>query len=118
MHGTEFVISVVTTLATVPWVLGSTRLSTGIVVRTAVWSVDLFRSNRYLACSRAPKIDLNQLMPAEIGHAAAYEAYRTWMHNSSIYEPLSGELERQREGLTGLAVAEGGVPSLRSIHGP
>jgi hypothetical protein len=47
------------------------------------------------------------MLPAEIGHAAAYEAYRTWIHNSSIYEPLSGDTERQREGLVGLAVAEG-----------
>ncbi|KAJ8494549.1 hypothetical protein ONZ45_g13207 [Pleurotus djamor] len=46
------------------------------------------------------------LSPSEIGHAAAYEAYRTWIHNTSIYEPLSGDLERQREGLIGLAVAE------------
>jgi len=28
------------------------------------------------------------------------------MHNSSIYEPLSGDIERQREGLIGLAIAE------------
>jgi hypothetical protein len=48
-----------------------------------------------------------QMLPAEIGHAAAYEAYRTWIHNSSIYEPLSGDIERQREGLIGLAIAEG-----------
>lgn len=47
-----------------------------------------------------------QMLPEEIGHAAAYEAYRTWMHNSSIYEPLSGDAERQREGLIGLAIAE------------
>jgi len=44
--------------------------------------------------------------PEELGHAAAYEAYRTWMHNSSMYEPLSGDIERQREALIGLAVAE------------
>ncbi|KAF8908808.1 hypothetical protein CPB85DRAFT_1308804 [Mucidula mucida] len=50
--------------------------------------------------------ELNTLLAPEIGHAAAYEAYRTWIHNSSIYEPLSGETERQREGLIGLAVAE------------
>jgi hypothetical protein len=49
------------------------------------------------------------MLPEEIGHAAAYEAYRTWMHNSSIYEPLSGDAERQREGLIGLAIAEGEV---------
>lgn len=51
--------------------------------------------------------EINQMLPSEIGHAAAYEAYRTWIHNSSIYEPLSGDIERQREGLVGLAVAEG-----------
>lgn len=45
--------------------------------------------------------------PTDIGHAAAYEAYRTWIHNRSIYEPLSGDTHRQREGLIGLAVAEG-----------
>jgi hypothetical protein len=47
------------------------------------------------------------MSPSEIGSAAAYEAYRTWLHNSSIYEPLSGDYERQREGLIGLAIAEG-----------
>lgn len=46
------------------------------------------------------------MLPEELGHAAAYEAYRTWMHNSSIYEPLSGDIERQQDGLIGLAIAE------------
>lgn len=55
-----------------------------------------------------PKGNANQMLPAELGHAAAYEAYRTWMHSSSLYEPLSGDLDRQREGLVGLAIAEGG----------
>jgi len=41
-----------------------------------------------------------------MGHAAAYEAYRTWIHNSSIYEPISADPMRQREALIGLAVAE------------
>ncbi|KAJ7209566.1 hypothetical protein GGX14DRAFT_630780 [Mycena pura] len=50
--------------------------------------------------------DMGLMLPAELGHAAAYEAYRTWIHNSSIHEPLSGDVERQREGLIGLAVAE------------
>jgi hypothetical protein len=50
---------------------------------------------------------MGSMMPEEIGHAAAYEAYRTWTYNSSIYEPLSGDIERQREGLIGLAIAEG-----------
>ena len=55
------------------------------------------------------------MQPHEIGHAAAYEAYRTWIHNSSIYEPLSGDIERQREALTGLAVAEGTYSDLHVI---
>ncbi|KAJ7782876.1 hypothetical protein B0H16DRAFT_1494709 [Mycena metata] len=50
--------------------------------------------------------ELGQMQPSEIGHAAAYEAYRTWTQNSSMHEPLSGDVERQREGLIGLAVAE------------
>jgi len=50
--------------------------------------------------------ELRTMTPTEIGHAAAYEAYRTWQHNSSIYEPLSGDHDRQREGLVGLAIAE------------
>lgn len=47
------------------------------------------------------------MQPNEIGHAAAYEAYRIWMHNRSMYEPFGDDIERQREALTGLAVAEG-----------
>jgi len=50
--------------------------------------------------------ELNQMLPAEIGHAAAYEAYRKWIHHSSMYEPLSADSDRQREALIGLAVAE------------
>ncbi|KAJ7647512.1 hypothetical protein FB45DRAFT_201157 [Roridomyces roridus] len=50
--------------------------------------------------------DLSQMDNGSIGAAAAYEAYRTWIHNSSMSAPLSGDVERQREGLTGLAVAE------------
>ncbi|KAF7321503.1 hypothetical protein MKEN_00671100 [Mycena kentingensis (nom. inval.)] len=50
--------------------------------------------------------DVNSLLPAEVGHAAAYEAYRSWVANSDLYEPLSGDIDRQREGLVGLAVAE------------
>lgn len=47
------------------------------------------------------------MSPTDLGHAAAYEAFRTWIHNSSIYEPLSADRSRQREALIGLAVAEG-----------
>ncbi|KAK7035255.1 hypothetical protein VNI00_012022 [Paramarasmius palmivorus] len=50
---------------------------------------------------------LGQMLPNQIGHAAAYEAYRSWIHHkSTLYEPLSGDMDRQREGLIGLAVAE------------
>lgn len=47
------------------------------------------------------------MTPYDMGHAAAYEAFRTWIHNSSIYEPLSADRGRQREALIGLAIAEG-----------
>jgi len=50
--------------------------------------------------------ELSQMLPDEIGHAAAYEAYRSWIHNSSTYEYLRDEDERQREALIGLAIAE------------
>ncbi|KAJ7675113.1 hypothetical protein B0H17DRAFT_1081840 [Mycena rosella] len=33
--------------------------------------------------------ELGQMPPTEIGHAAAYEAYRTWTQNSSLHEPLA-----------------------------
>lgn len=49
---------------------------------------------------------LSQLLPRDIGAAAAYEAYRTWKYNSFLYEPLSADRERQREGLIGMAIAE------------
>jgi hypothetical protein len=50
---------------------------------------------------------INALTPQEIGYASAYEAYRVWIHNNSLYEPLGAEIERQREAFTGLAIAEG-----------
>jgi hypothetical protein len=46
------------------------------------------------------------MQPEEIGHAAAYQAYRSWLQNGSMYDVL-GDSERQREGLVGIAVAEG-----------
>lgn len=54
----------------------------------------------------ASQVQLQQLLPADIGAAAAYEAYRTWKHNSFLYEPLSADRELQREGLIGMAIAE------------
>jgi len=52
------------------------------------------------------QIDLRAASPLELGAAAAYEAYRSWKHNSSLYEPLSGDRDRQREALIGLAIGE------------
>jgi hypothetical protein len=50
--------------------------------------------------------EVQYLAPEELGHAAAYEAYRTWIYNRSMHEPFGLDPERQREALTGLAVAE------------
>ena len=55
-------------------------------------------------CIQTP---LAQVLPTDIGAAAAYEAYRTWKHNSFLYEPLSADRVQQREGLIGMAIAEG-----------
>jgi len=58
---------------------------------------------------------INVVTPQEIGYASAYEAYRIWIHNRTLHEPLGGERDRQREALIGLAVAEGthfAMPSL------
>lgn len=47
------------------------------------------------------------MQPSELGAAAGYEAYRSWIHNSSMYEPIQFDDDRQREVMIGLAVAEG-----------
>ncbi|RPD54004.1 hypothetical protein L226DRAFT_536029 [Lentinus tigrinus ALCF2SS1-7] len=49
---------------------------------------------------------LTQALPADIGAAAAYEVYRTWKYNSSLYQPLSADRMMQREGLIGMAIGE------------
>ena len=59
------------------------------------------------------KVDLSQLLPQDIGMAAAYEAYRMWKHHRGVlFDPLLsggtvGAIERVREGLVGLAIGEG-----------
>ena len=59
------------------------------------------------------------MLPEEIGHAAAYEAYRIWMHDNSLYEHFIDDFERQREGLVGLAIAEGKqAPLLYAVTEP
>lgn len=49
--------------------------------------------------------EINHMQPEEIGHAAAYQAYRSWLHNGSMYD-VHADRERQRAGLVGIAVAE------------
>ncbi|KAL4243920.1 hypothetical protein ABKN59_010612 [Abortiporus biennis] len=52
-------------------------------------------------------VPLTQALPVDIGAAAAYEAYRVWRHHHNVmFAPLNGEIEREREGLIGLASAE------------
>ena len=51
------------------------------------------------------------MLPSDIGAAAAYESWRSWRtHYGIMAQPLSGDRERQREALIGLAVAEGMLP--------
>ncbi|KAJ1302380.1 hypothetical protein OPQ81_001192 [Rhizoctonia solani] len=52
-------------------------------------------------------VDVATMMPAEIGAAAGYEAWRFWEHHRGIYrQPLMDDLERESEALIGLAVGE------------
>lgn len=53
-------------------------------------------------------MDITQLLPAELGAAAGYEAFRLWEHHNSVYRsPLMDDREREREALVGLAIGEG-----------
>ncbi|KIP10910.1 hypothetical protein PHLGIDRAFT_125231 [Phlebiopsis gigantea 11061_1 CR5-6] len=59
-------------------------------------------------------VNLSTLLPQEIGMAAAYEAYRMWKyHRGPLFDPLISPgmngppgMERVREALVGLAIAE------------
>ncbi|KAI0786799.1 hypothetical protein C8Q75DRAFT_771339, partial [Abortiporus biennis] len=51
-------------------------------------------------------VSLGQILPADLGSAAAYEAYRSWKHHTQLWQPFSGNSDREREGLVGLAIAE------------
>jgi len=52
-------------------------------------------------------VSVSGLLPREIGAAAGWETLRLWQSHSSIYRsPLSGEREREREAIVGLAIAE------------
>ncbi|TFY53435.1 hypothetical protein EVG20_g10117, partial [Dentipellis fragilis] len=50
--------------------------------------------------------DITRMLPSEIGHAAAYEAYRAWIHNSPAFRVMDGDFERQKEVLISIAIAE------------
>lgn len=53
-------------------------------------------------------VQISALLPREIGAAAGWETIRLWQTHNSIYRsPLSGEREREREAIVGLAIAEG-----------
>ena len=73
-------------------------------------------SNRFASASPLdltfhPQADIRQMLPSDIGAAAAYESWRCWrFHYGIMAQPLSGDRERQREALIGLAVAEGLLP--------
>jgi len=52
-------------------------------------------------------VQVSGLLPREIGAAAGWETMRLWQSHGSIYRsPLSGEREREREAIVGLAIAE------------
>ncbi|TFY52663.1 hypothetical protein EVJ58_g9890 [Rhodofomes roseus] len=52
-------------------------------------------------------VNLSQLLPADIGAAAAYEAYRIYKYRrADVFDPLGQDIERQREALIAIAFAE------------
>jgi len=52
-------------------------------------------------------VDVASMLPAEIGAAAGYEAWRFFDHHRGIYrQPLMDDREREGEALVGLAVGE------------
>ncbi|RPD63804.1 hypothetical protein L227DRAFT_598872 [Lentinus tigrinus ALCF2SS1-6] len=78
-----------------------TRIRNGLRLGISHWEARGWHKNVYSGL-----VPLTQLLPEDIGAAAAYEAYRTWKHNSFLYEPLSAERDAQRKDLIGMAVAE------------
>lgn len=62
------------------------------------------------------QVNLAQVLPADLGSAAAYEAYRFWKYHPPLYQHLGGERERQREAMIGMAIGEGGyVPESHAL---
>ena len=53
------------------------------------------------------QVNLSQVLPADIGAAAAYEAYRVYKYRRQhVFDPLGQDIERQREALIAMAIAE------------
>ena len=50
--------------------------------------------------------DIRTLSPRDIGHAAAYEAYRIWIHNRNLSE-MRSDYGQRREAFIAIAIAEG-----------
>ena len=80
------------------------RIYSGMVRNTS----SLLRTCRKRGSSLCTQAPLTQVLPTDIGAAAAYEVWRNWRYNYGILaQPLSGDAERQREALVGLAIGEG-----------
>lgn len=63
------------------------------------------------------QVNLAQVLPADIGAAAAYEAYRIFKYRRErVFDPLGQDVERQREALIAMAVAEGASSLASSPH--
>jgi hypothetical protein len=56
------------------------------------------------------------MMPAEVGAAAAYEAYRQIKYSTNAYSFLYDDYDRQAEALRGMAVAEGVSLSITALR--
>jgi hypothetical protein len=53
-------------------------------------------------------VDIRQLLPREIGAAAAWETLRLWQSHNALYtSAITGGRERERESIISLAIAEG-----------
>ena len=62
-------------------------------------------------------MNLSQVLPADIGAAAAYEAYRVYKYRRAhVFDPLGQDVERQREALIAMAIAESASPLSSTYH--
>ncbi|KAF4618570.1 hypothetical protein D9613_009966 [Agrocybe pediades] len=72
------------------------------------WKLGLYEIRYWHAFIYREKNDSRSLSPSELGRAAAYEAFRTWIHNQPTLKSLNGAKSGipDREILTGVAVFE------------